>query len=172
MYKPCGIQKMQWLLFDGSLELHYTKDPQYYNSIEIRPWLMTTARWTSLIKHIYMPYLSIMLEYRNILYEDDELDEHKFRMRLRTGTKFTINSQSMSVGTVYIPLRIEFFVDISGSATERFANKSRLQVGIGYIFSSAFRSELVYYLNGSRNTYEDKFTETDQIFQLLFRHYF
>ena len=44
--------------------------------------------------------------------------------------------------------------------------------GAGYVFSSTVRTELVYYLNGSRNTYEDTFTETDQIFSLLLRHNF
>lgn len=29
-------QKLQWLLLDGSFELHYIKDPQYLNYIEIR----------------------------------------------------------------------------------------------------------------------------------------
>jgi hypothetical protein len=84
-------QKLQWLLFDGSLELHYTKDPDYYNSFEIRPWVMTTARWMTEGEYlnIFRPYFAVMLEQRNILYEDEELNEHKFRLRLRAGGKFT-----------------------------------------------------------------------------------
>lgn len=167
-------QKLQWLLFDGSLELHYTKDEEYYNSIEVRPWVMTSVRWLTEGEHLnlYNPYFAVMFEYRNIFYDNEELNEHKFRMRLRAGGKFTINSKKMAVGTLYIPFRGEYFVDLGSSVTEKFADRHRIMIGLGYIFNSAIRTEVVYYLQGSRNTYEDKFTETDNIFQFLVRHYF
>jgi hypothetical protein len=110
-----------------------------------------------------------MFEYRNIFYVNEELNEHKFRLRLRAGGKFTINSNKMTVGTIYILFRGEYFIDIGSSVTEKFANKHRIMTGLGYISNSAIRTEVVYYLQGSRNTYEDKFTD---IFQFLVRHYF
>jgi hypothetical protein len=78
----------------------------------------------------------------------------------------------MAVETFYLTFRGEYFIDINGSATEKFAKKHRIIIGLGYIFSSAIRGEFNYYLQGSRNTYEERFTATDNIFQLVVRHYF
>ena len=165
-------QKLNCLTFAASLELHFTTDLEYYSSVEIRPWLMTTVRWTSFIENIFQPYIAARIESRNILYKDEELNQHKFRLRLRAGTRFLINNTDMSVGTFYVPFRIEIFVDLGESATEKYAHRSRLMAGLGYVFSSAFRAEINYYINGSRNTLKENFTQTDQIFQLAFKHYF
>jgi hypothetical protein len=166
------FQKLWWMLFDGSLELHYTYDPQYLNSFEIRPWIMTTLRWNTEGEYLnlFRPFIAALFEFREIIYEGDTPSEQKMRIRTRLGGRITINNKTMSVKTFYVPFRVEMFFDLNGSATERFASKSRLMLGLGYIFSSAFRAEFVYYVNSSRNTYEDKFNATDNIFSLVVRH--
>jgi len=166
------FQKLWWLLFDGSLELHYTYDPQYLNSFEIRPWIMTTARWNTEGEYLnlFKPYIAALFEYRQIFYDGDTPNEQKMRFRTRLGGRITINNKTMSVRTFYVPFRVEMFFDLNGSATERFASKSRIMLGLGYIFNNALRAEFVYYVNSSRNTYEDKFDATDNIFSFILRH--
>jgi hypothetical protein len=168
------FQKLLWLLFDGSLELHYTHDPEYFNSAEVRPWVMTTARWMTEGEYInlYRPYFQILVESRNLFYEDEELNQQTFRMRLRAGTKITLNKDKMTSGTLFFHFRGDYFIDIGKSVTEKFASKHRIMFGLGYIFNSAVRAELYYYINSSRNTYEDEFNRTDDIYSLIVRHYF
>ena len=167
-------QKIWWLLFDGSFEFHYTRDPEYFNSIELRPWVMTTARWLTEGEYLnlYYPYFAVLIENRNIYYEDEEPNQHTFRLRLRAGGKITLNTEKMTVGTVFINFRGEYFTDIGKGVTERFASKHRVMLGLGYIFTYAFRAEFYYYIHQSRNTYEDEFNTTDNIFSFLVRHYF
>lgn len=167
-------QKLWWLLFDGSLELHYTKDPAYANSIEVRPWVMTTARWMTEGEHInlYRPYFQVMLDSRNIFYEDDSLNQQTFRLRLRAGTRITINTKTLTTGTLFFHFRGEYFIEIGKSVTERFASIHRIMFGLGYIFNSAIRAEVYYYIHKSKNTYEDEFNKTDDIYSIILRHYF
>jgi len=70
-----------------------------------------------------------------------------------------------------MPWYIEGFINFTGEAFERFAQRSRVLVGVGYIFNRKFRGEFLHITQRSRNTVEGEFVASDFIFWLLVRYY-
>ena len=55
---------------------------------------------------------------------------------------------------------------------ERFANRVRIRVGIGYRFSYSLRVEFMYMLQESRYAIDDSFSSSDNIFRFRLKQYF
>jgi hypothetical protein len=83
-----------------------------------------------------------------------------------------INKETMITGTFFIPFFFEGFINFNGEAFERFASRNRTVIGLGYIFNPHWRSEVVHYVQRSRNSIKDSYTKTDIIFQLKVNYYF
>jgi hypothetical protein len=162
-----------WYMADGSVELHYSRDPQNQNLTEVRVFLGQKFSYPHFFEGIHLenPYMYMRLEQRFLHFIEDGTDEVRTRLRLRGGARFLLNNTTLSSGTYYIPVYYEAFINLNGEATERYASRTRIVAGFGYAFSYRWRAEFYYYGQRSRNTIEDSFVKSDVMFQLQLRYY-
>ena len=168
-----SFQPANWYLADGSLELHYTYDPLAQNMTEVRVFIGSRFNFTRYIDKINLqsPYAYVRIEQRFLGYPEDGTTDRKKRIRARIGGRFLLNNDNLTDGTFYLPFYFEYFFNFEGDAYERFASRNRIVAGLGYAFNSRWRTELMYYGQRSRHSYEDNFEKTDVIFQLNVKYY-
>jgi len=168
MFNPFG-----WYVAEGAAEFHYTVDPQSQNMTEVRFFIGQEFSIPHFFEKIHLqnPYAYIRGEQRFLNYLEDGTTDENTRIRLRLGARFLINNSTLSSGTYYIPFYVENFINLTGEATERFSSRNRVVLGFGYIFNYRWRGEFYYYGQRSRNTVEDSFVKSDNIFQLRIKYY-
>src|SRR5262249_5607683 len=107
----------------------------------------------------------VRFEYRNLYYNDGTPTSHQWRFRARLGTKIGITDAGLSRGgTLYAGGDFEVYVPLTGDVSERFANKLRTRVGLGYRFSYEWRAEILYVRDSNRKTKSDPFaTSTNAV---------
>ncbi len=167
-------QDQNWLSTEGNLEFHYTFNTTTENVREIRPWLGANFIWPTFggALNLYYPTLSLRFEERFLSYMSSGNTATKERIRLRVFTKLPLNDESMRAGTYYLIFLLETYVPLDGDAKEISADKRRFQIGLGYVMSPAVRLELQYLLMRERNTAENRFENSSNIFWFAFRNYF
>ncbi|MHA4846952.1 DUF2490 domain-containing protein [Flavitalea antarctica] len=147
----------------------YTFQSENYNSFEVRPMLGTKIHLT--------PYQRILLrlllrfEMRNIKNLDTKEWQTTFRPRSRVELLMPLNNRTMSADDLWYGLvDAELFFTIE-DVEERFANRFRLRTGLGYRLNYGSRFELIYTLQKSKNSIEDNFYTSDNIFRFRYKHY-
>lgn len=166
-------QPKWWAVTDLGLEMHFTYDPKYTNTTELRISPGQKIIFTPFIKSIHLekPYVYGRYDFRAINYIGEDTIDIKQRIRLRAGGRFILNNTVVTAKSIYVPFYYELFFDIQDAAVERFAAKNRLVVGLGYAFTNKFRAEFTYYHYRSKNTIEDDYVESDKVYQLLVRYF-
>lgn len=110
------------------------------------------------------------VEARNFWYSDDTESQHSFRFRARLESKAPINHADLTADrTFYVLGDVEAFVPIGHEVEERFANKYRLRVGLGYRINARQRVDLLYLRDWVRHTREDTPQATAQAFDVRYR---
>jgi hypothetical protein len=95
------------------------------------------------------------VEERNFWYSDGTESQHSFRFRARLESKVPINHADLTADrTFYVLADAEAFVPIGPGVEERFANKFRLRVGLGYRVNARQRVDLLYLRDWVRDTIE------------------
>jgi hypothetical protein len=94
------------------------------------------------------------------------------RFRNRLEFLAPLNKEKISDnGARYILADWEWFVPL-GEPDERFASRQRIRAGIGYRRNFAWRLEVLYIWNRSRNTIGEGFTTSDNIIDIRFKRVF
>ncbi len=110
------------------------------------------------------------LEQRNFWYSDDSPSQNSFRGRVRLEFKAGLNGSDPTADrTWYVLADIESYFDLGEEVEERFAQKARGRLGLGYVFDAKRRLDLLYILDRARDTIEQSPTDTLQAFDLRFR---
>ncbi|MEJ1237337.1 DUF2490 domain-containing protein [Chryseolinea sp. T2] len=138
---------------------------------EIREMLGARIHFTP-NKRVLTRFL-IRFEQRNQLERETHTWQHSTRTRLRAETLTPINKRSMQAGDKlwYAIVDGEFFIVMDQDVQERFANRFRLRTGIGYRLNYSVRFELMYTLQMSRNTLDNGYETTDNIFRIRVKHF-
>jgi hypothetical protein len=118
--------------------LFYTVDDLDANLFELRPWQDALAHWpqAAWVKGEQR----LRLEERFQWGADGSFSD-AFRMRLRTSWKFPFK-RNVSAKYFQGIARYEWFYDLVAGVDERYANRSRLYFGLGYIKDIAWKYEL------------------------------
>lgn len=163
-----------WLTADCGIDFFYTVDNVNTDIGEIRPWLDAKLIYPHFIKTIHLDklYFSSKIEERFLWYPEEDKDDQKTRLRLKVGGTFILNNEKMVDKTFYMPWYLEGFYNFNGSAFEQNASIGRAMLGLGYVFSPEWRGEFDYIVQDSRNTLEEGFYRTDDIFQFKVDYYF
>ena len=159
-----------WLDLLGGGTLSYTVQQEDYNTFEARLMLGTRIHFTP--NRRILSRLQIRLEQRN--FNDLETDtwETVYRPRARAEFLIPINRNTYFQDKLwYGILDTEVLFAVDQNVNERFANRWRLRIGIGYRLSYSSRFEFIYMLQESRNGIDESFTSSDNIFRLRFKHY-
>lgn len=113
------------------------------------------------------------LEQRNLRQKGTDSWDQSVRSRLRAETVVPINAKSMSKPSNlwYALLDAEAFIKHDKDLKERFANRARFRAAAGYKLSPAFRFELMYTLQSSRNGIEEDISSIENIIRFRVKHY-
>jgi hypothetical protein len=157
--------------FEGGIGGYYTFSENLTDQLELRSWQGAIVFWPATnfwgreldLRHRFR------LEQRWINLRD--LDETNFglRLRYRLATFIPLNRAVIETKAWYLPVMGEAFADLGGDTPELFAARLRLSAGIGYVLSENWTLEFRYTAQKSRDTVSDRFTTTDNIFDLRIR---
>ena len=116
--------------------------------------------------------LLLRLEHRQLNYESTNSSESSLRTRIRAESYIPINHKSMYEDHLWYGVAdVEVFIVKDQTIKERFANRYRFRLALGYRLSYTWRFEAMYTLQESRNTIAGDYTTVDQIFRLRVKHY-
>lgn len=95
------------------------------------------------------------------------------RTRLRGEIYFSINGPNLFTDKLWYAFAdYEEFLVLDQQLDERFANRRRGRVGVGYRLSYQHRFDLSYTAQSSRNEIEGEFLSTDNVIQFKYKLYF
>lgn len=115
----------------------------------------------------------LRLEWRNLFYSDDTPNRHEWRARLRLEGKLAISHGTLSQDrTLYAIGDAEYFAPLSDDIPERYVNKVRARIGVGYLFSAATRVEFLYIRDWNRSSPDAATTTETQAFDLRLKMLF
>lgn len=150
--------------------ISYKKQTDSYNTLELRPVLGFRYHFTG-IEHNPIRIL-IRFENRHLKNLEDDTWTQTNRLRIRTEWRVRINRKSFDQNKLWYGIAdAEWFATLANDQEETFADRGRLRVGLGYKLNYTYRFELVYILQLSRNTIEDDFNGTVNIFNFRFKQY-
>lgn len=155
----------------GGVFLSKTYESQSVTTAEVREMLGTRIRITRNTR--ILTNLLIRFEQRNQFQEETDSWQHSTRTRLLAEMTTPINKKSMHTGNNlwYGLLNLESFFVMDNDVKERFANRLRLQAGIGYRLSERFPFEFIYAIQKSKNTVGDGFYGTGNIYRFRVKQY-
>ena len=146
----------------GGLGFFLTFEEVDYNTIELRPYQGVRLNWPK-IWRMNFKHRGIVEE-RFIWNNQGEFDPN-LRFRYRIKTKLPLNKQSLQYNTLYIPMSYEIFANVGPDEVERFHNRARANVGLGYVFSKKWIGEIEVTFQRSRSTSDDDLILSDRIFR-------
>ena len=156
--------------FSLGVTLSYTNQTEDYNTFEVRPVLGSRIHITPNRRVLTRLYLR--LEQRNIKNLDTDEWQETWRPRARVEGIIPINKKSYYEDKLwYGSIDAEWFFAHDDDVNERFANRFRMRIGIGYRLDYGSRFELVYMHQESKNDIEDTFYTNDSIFRFRYKHF-
>jgi len=112
----------------------------------------------------------LRLEERNFWYSDDTPAQQDVRLRLKLELKVPLNRPNMSAErTLYLIADAEGYIPLGDEVDERYANKLRTRIGLGYRINARHRVEALYILDRVRNSADDDPSESNQALDFRYR---
>jgi hypothetical protein len=148
----------------------YTVQSEDYNTFEIRPVLGTRVHFTPNKRILTRVYFRI--EQRNVKNLDTKDWETTLRPRARIEALIPISKKSYYVDKLWYGIvDAEWFFTNDPDVDERFANRFRSRIGLGYRLHYGSRFEFLVMYQESKNNIEDTFYTSDSIFRLRYKHF-
>lgn len=156
--------------FLSSLGISYTLQQEGSHTFEIRPMLGSRFNFTP--KHRVQTRLTVRFEHR-FLYDAETAGwEQSNRSRFRGEFIVSLNRPSNSSNHLWYALAdAEAFFTVDKNVSERFSNRLRFRLGLGYRLSYNLRFEALYMFQQSREQLGDDFDTIDHIIRLRIKHY-
>jgi Protein of unknown function (DUF2490) len=161
---------VRWLDLVSEVGFSYTVQKQDVNTFEIAP--MAGGRF--FITQGKKVDTRFVLRYQQRSFKDLETGDwtSSNRTRLRGEVFVSINGPNLFTDKLwYVFADYEEFIVIDQQLEERFANRRRARIGVGYRLSYKHRFDLGYTLQASRNEIDDSFTGTDSVIQFKYKMY-
>lgn len=154
--------------FTFDLPLGYTKQTEDLSTAEIVPTLGLRFH-ISQNRRIDFRILARLEERFFYQIEADDWDQSN-RFRLKGETFIAINRPNIFNDKLwYGILDYEEFFVVDQQVKERYANRRRGRIGVGYRMDYKNRFELIYTRQSSKNEIEDEFISGDNVIQLRYK---
>jgi hypothetical protein len=158
-----------WLDVLAELVTGYTVDSEKPNTTEVTE---RVGLRLYLIRSRFQLRDTFRFEQRNRFYSDATSD-HLFRTRNRVEVRYVVNRDRATQAGAFILLAdFEYFMVVDHEAQERYASRYRIRAGVGYRLNPAWRVDLLYIYQRSRNTYGAPFSTAENMVDLRFRRAF
>lgn len=152
----------------GSVPMSYTFQKDGANSFGVDPTLGARLH-ISQNKRIDSR-LIFKAEHRSFYQIEDNNWESSTRMRLKGEAWIALTGPNIFTDKLwYAILDYEEFFVIDQQVNERFANRRRARVGVGYRLDYKNRFELIYTRQSTRDEIDGDFTSDDNIIQLRYK---
>jgi hypothetical protein len=161
---------VRWLDLLSEVGLAYTLQQENTNTFEIAPMVGGRFFFTQ-GKKIDTRFVW-RYQYRS--FKDLETDDwtSSNRTRLRGEIFVSINGPNLFTDKLWYAFAdYEEFIVIDQQLEERFANRRRARIGVGYRLSYKHRFDLAYTIQSSRNEIGENFIRTDNIIQFKYKMY-
>jgi len=153
----------------GQAVLSYTNQTESYNTFEIRPVIGTRIFFTP--HRRVQTRLLLRVEQRNFKNLEDGEWTSTFRPRIRAEVIVPINKKTIFEDDMWYAMTDAEALFTDSEINERFANKFRIRLGVGYRLNYSFRFEFLFMNQHSRTGTNEDFTTSDNIFRLRVKHY-
>ncbi|MEK6781187.1 MAG: DUF2490 domain-containing protein [Bacteroidota bacterium] len=153
----------------GQALLSYTKQTEAYNTFEFRPTLGSRIYFTP--NQRIQTRLLLRLEQRNFKDLNTQQWSQVYRPRVRAEMIIPINQDSYFKDNLWYALTDVEWLFAQSDVQERFANRLRLRLGIGYRLNYSLRFEFMFMNQQSRNAIEEDLASSDNIFRFRVKHY-
>lgn len=159
----------RWLDLIGEVVAGYTDDTENPDVTEVTERLgFRLYPW----RKRFQLRDTFRFDQRNRFFDDGTTD-HVLRTRNRVEVRYVLNRQKTSETGAWITIAdFEYFFPIGPNAEERYASRYRIRAGMGYRVNPAWRVDLLYFWQESRNTYGAPFDSQDHIIDVRFRRAF
>lgn len=155
----------------AGVPISYTKQVDAFNTLEIRA--MTGARIYLTPRKRVQARLLVRWEYRWFYEENSGIWDKGNRFRLRAELVVPLNQPSYFVDNMwYLINDVEAFLWQGSEIHERYANRIRIRIGLGYRLNYKIRFEAIYINQNSRNQLDDEFNAHSDIIRLRLKYYF
>lgn len=146
----------------GGVGFFLTSEEDNYNTFELRPYQGLRLNWPQ-IWHMNFKHRALIEE--RMLWNNEEEFDPNLRFRYRLKTKVPLNKPSITYKTIYLPLSYEVFINGGKEEVEKFQNRNRAMLGLGYVFSEKWIFEFEVTMQSSRSTETDDLSLSDRIFR-------
>ncbi len=140
----------------AGLGVFHTFLPKADDQGEVRLWQDAQIFWPERDGWARRFVLSHRLRLEERFHESQEWRLNS-RVRYRVETQIALNSYDIQPGSFFLPLAAEFFVDLGDQAEEVFADRSRVSLGVGYVFNPRWTLDVRYHSQRSRVTVDESF---------------
>jgi hypothetical protein len=156
------------LLAGGTLS--FTDQTEDYDTFEGRLMLGTKIHFTPNMR--VLSRLQVRFEQRNFKNLETNTWETVYRPRARAELLIPFNKKSYFEDKLWYGIAdAEVLFAVDGDVQERFANRFRLRLGVGYRLNYTSRFEIVYMLQQSKNGIDESFESTDNVFRFRYKHF-
>jgi len=149
----------------GGVALFYTLDKVIENNLELRFHQEVGIKWPEAVGMVFKH--RARFEERFFFYKGLD-NEFSARARYRLYFETPDLRIFKRCGPFFGMASIEFFLPLGESATERFINRNRVEIGIGHRANQKFRWELHYIWQNSKAYEDDSFKTSENIFRMRF----
>jgi len=168
-----GVFEYVWLPkleLVSELPVAYTLQKEGSNSIEISPILGARFHFTQNKK--IDTRLLVRYQQRSFYQIEDKDWDVSNRTRIKGEVWWSINGPNLFTDKLWYALfDYEEFIVLDKQLDERFANRRRARVGVGYRLNYKNRFEVIYTRQTSRNEIDDDFISNDNVIQLRYKMY-
>lgn len=152
----------------SEISLGYTDQQEGVSTFEIAP--MVGGRFYITQNKKIDTRLVLRYQVRGFRQIEDEDWDVSNRTRLRGEAFWSINGPNLFTDKLwYLFADYEEFFVFDQQLDERYANRRRARIGIGYRLSYQHRFDLGYTLQSSRNEIEESFISTDGVIQFKYK---
>ncbi len=159
-----------WLDLLSEVGIAYTLQKEDVNTFEIAP--MVGGRF--FITQGKKVDTRFVLRYQQRNFQDSETKDwtSSNRTRLRGEIFVSINGPNLFTDNLWYGfLDYEEFIVFDQQVEERFANRRRARIGVGYRLNYKHRFDLGYTLQTSRNEIDEDLIRTDNVIQFKYKMY-
>jgi len=154
----------------AELPLSYTVQKEDTNSFELAP--MLGARFHITQNKRVNARLFLRYQQRHFHEIEDDVWDISNRIRLKGDVWISITGPNLYKDKLwYALLDYEEFIVLDDQLDERYANRRRARIGLGYRLDYKNRFELIYTRQSSRNEIEGEFISNDNVIQVVYKMY-